>query len=93
MANIQRFIDMPDTEFDQCVIQAMKLRRIEPAKWGMFLEPELIDATEAAIKAAQGHAEEQAQDPDRFPYARSFALKAKGVLAEITIHRAYVEEA
>ena len=90
MANVQRFIDMGDEEFDECAAQAAKMSRTEPDKWAMFLHEDLIDATEAAIRQAREVA--LRQDPEKHPYARGFASRMQGVLAEITIHRAYVEE-
>ncbi|WP_300345182.1 hypothetical protein [Nesterenkonia sp.] len=90
--NVQMLVDLPDDEFEQCVSQAIKGRRDFPDWWRLLLHEDLIDATEGVIEGFLEVGLRQARDPERYPHARGFAQKMRGILAEITLERAVREE-
>ena len=85
--NIDALRDLPDEEFEQVVLQAVKRRTDFPEWWRAVLHTDLIDDTEQAIRKAQDAAYAQSLTPERYPRALGFARKLDGILAEITLAR------
>ena len=84
---LDQLLDMDDEDFERVVMQGVKRREDFPDWWRAGVVPELIDATEQAVKAARDAAEVQALTPGKYPYAARFASKMASVLAEITLAR------
>lgn len=85
--DIDQLVHMDDGEFEQCVSQAIKRRGDFPRWWAACLHADVIDDTEEVVNGFIETGTRQAQDPDKYPYAKGFVAKMRGVRAEIRLQR------
>lgn len=76
-------IDLPEDDFRELVSQAGKARVREPEKWELLLHPALIDATRAVLEENMASADRQMEDPRRFPHAKHFHTRMRGLLMDL----------